>query len=49
MNDDTLTLIDAIRDLLDDANCEIDYERQVILLQTIAEIETRAKNKESSK
>lgn len=44
MNDDTQTLIDAIRDLLADRNCEIDYERASILEQTIAEIEAKAAN-----
>jgi hypothetical protein len=39
MSDDTKTLIDAIRNLLDDSNCEIDFERRIILEQTIADIE----------
>jgi precorrin-6B methylase 1 len=44
LNEDTQTLIEAIRELLEDANCVIDYERQLILLQTIAEIEATALN-----
>ncbi len=44
LNEDTQTLIEAIRELLEDKNCVIDYERQLILLQTIAEIEATALN-----
>jgi hypothetical protein len=44
MNDDTQTLIEAIRDLLADPDCEIHYERALILQQTIAEIEATALN-----
>ena len=44
LNEDTKTLIEAIRELLEDKNCVIDYERQLILLQTIAEIEATALN-----
>jgi hypothetical protein len=44
MNDDTQTLIDAIHNLLEDANCVIDYERALILRETIAEIEAKAAN-----
>ena len=44
LNEDTQTLINAIRELLKDKNCVIDYERQLILLQTIAEIEATALN-----
>ena len=44
LNEDTQTLINAIRELLEDANCVIDYERELILLQTIAEIEATALN-----
>ena len=44
LHDDAKTLINAIRELLEDENCVIDYERQIILLQTIAEIEATALN-----
>jgi len=44
LNQDAQTLINAIRELLEDANCTIDYERQLILLQTVAEIEATALN-----
>lgn len=44
LNEDTQTLIEAIRELLEDKNCVIDYERQLILLHTIAEIEATALN-----
>ena len=44
LHQDTQTLIGAIHDLLEDENCEIDYERRLILLQTIAEIEATALN-----
>lgn len=44
LNEDTQTLIEAIRELLEDKNCVIDYERELILLQTIAEIEATALN-----
>ena len=44
LHDDAKTLINAIRELLEDENCVIDYERQLILLQTIAEIEATALN-----
>ena len=44
LNEDTQTLIEAIRELLEDKNCVIDYERQLILMQTIAEIEATALN-----
>jgi hypothetical protein len=44
LNQDAQTLIEAIRDLLEDQNCEIDYERKLILLHTIAEIEATALN-----
>jgi len=44
LNEDAQTLINAIRELLEDANCTIDYERQLILLQTVAEIEATALN-----
>lgn len=44
LHDDTCTLIEAIRNLLEDSNCVIDYEREMILLHTIAEIEATALN-----
>lgn len=44
LNDDTCTLIEAIRNLLEDSNCVIDPEREIILLHTIAEIEATALN-----
>jgi hypothetical protein len=44
LHQDAQTLIEAIRDLLEDQNCEIDYERKLILLHTIAEIEATAAN-----
>lgn len=44
LHDDAKTLINAIRELLEDENCVIDYERQLILMQTIAEIEATALN-----
>lgn len=44
MNEDTQTLINAIHDLLEDDNCEIDYERALIIRHTIAEIEAKAAN-----
>ena len=44
LNQDAQTLINAIRELLEDANCVIDYERELILLQTVAEIEATALN-----
>ena len=44
LNEDTQTLIEAIRELLEDKNCVVDYERELILLQTIAEIEATALN-----
>ena len=44
LNEDAQTLINAIRELLEDANCVIDYERKLILLHTIAEIEATALN-----
>lgn len=44
LNDDTRTLIEAIRNLLEDSNCVIDAEREIILLHTIAEIEATALN-----
>jgi len=44
LNEDAQTLINAIRELLEDANCTIDYERKLILLHTIAEIEATALN-----
>jgi hypothetical protein len=44
LHEDAQTLIEAIRDLLADRNCEIDYERASILQQTIAEIEATALN-----
>jgi hypothetical protein len=44
MNEDTQCLIDSIMDLLNDSNCEIDYEREILLRQTIAEIEAKAAN-----
>ena len=44
VNEDAQTLINAIRELLEDENCVIDYERQLILLHTIAEIEATALN-----
>ena len=44
VHQDAQTLISAIHDLLDDEYCKIDYERKLILLQTIAEIEATAAN-----
>lgn len=44
MNEDAQTLIDAIYNLLDDADCVIDYERELILRATIAEIEAKTAN-----
>lgn len=44
VNEDAQTLINAIRELLEDKNCVIDYERALILQHTIAEIEATALN-----
>jgi hypothetical protein len=44
LHEDAQTLIDAIRNLLEDSNCIIDPEREIILLHTIAEIEATALN-----
>ena len=44
VNEDAQVLINAIHNLLEDENCEIDYERKLILLHTIAEIEATAAN-----
>ena len=44
LHEDAQTLIEAIRDLLADPDCEIHYERALILQQTIAEIEATALN-----
>jgi hypothetical protein len=44
LHQDAQTLIEAIRDLLEDESCQIDYERKLILLHTIAEIEATALN-----
>ena len=44
LHEDAQTLINAIRDLLEDENCEIDYERKLTILHTIAEIEATALN-----
>ena len=44
MNEDTKTLIDAINNLLQDENCSLDYERALILRETVAEIEAKAAN-----
>jgi hypothetical protein len=32
LHEDAQTLINAIRDLLEDENCEIDYERKLTIL-----------------
>lgn len=44
LHDDAQTLINAIRDLLQDKSCKIDYWAELEILQKVAEIEATALN-----